>query len=117
MTGNYKVNVTNASGCNKSSAPYTIVNECKVETENLTAIYLYPNPTSDKINIDFSKVSNYVIQITDISGKIVHSSKINNQNNSIIDVSNLPANVYIVSIQNEQMEYKAKVVKIPFLKQ
>ena len=112
MTGNYKVNVTNASGCNKSSAPYTIVNECKVETENLTAIYLYPNPTSDKINIDFSKVSNYVIQITDISGKIVHSSKINNQNNSIIDVSNLPANVYIVSIQNEQMEYKAKVVKI-----
>ncbi len=112
MTGNYKVKVTNASGCNKTSATYTIVNECKVETENLPAIYLYPNPTSDKINIDFPEVSNYVIHITDISGKIVYSSTINNQNTSRIDVSNLPANVYIVSIQSEHFEYKAKVVKI-----
>jgi hypothetical protein len=111
-TGNYKVKVTNASGCSKTSSPYTIVNVCKLETENPEAIYLYPNPTCDKIKIDLPEAGNYNIQITDISGKVVFSSALNNQTNISIDVSSLPANVYVVSIQNEYFDFKTKVVKI-----
>ena len=111
-TGNYKVKVTNASGCSKTSVPYTIVNECKLENENLQSITLYPNPTSDIINIELPEVGNYAIHITDISGKIVLNSTLNNQNYITIDVSSLPENVYVVSIQNGGFEFKGKIVKI-----
>ena len=78
----------------------------------MQSITLYPNPTSDIINIELPEVGNYAIQITDISGKIVLNSTLNNQNYITIDVSSLLENVYVVSIQNGGFEFKGKIVKI-----
>lgn len=68
-------------------------------------IVLYPNPVSSILNISYpvSKAQQAEVRITDMSGKVVHSSShslaVGKQQLSI-DVSALPKGVYLVRINN-----------------
>jgi hypothetical protein len=62
-------------------------------------ISVYPNPAFDQIHINSGDriISN--LKIIDLTGKIVQTEFINNSGSITIDVSNLPAGTYIMSIQ------------------
>ena len=75
---------------------------------------VYPNPTSDKVNIVFEEIPNgkMQIQIFDITGRLVGSKEINNQSNITFYLNDLKKGVYILNIKSEQAWSKSiKVVK------
>jgi Secretion system C-terminal sorting domain len=87
-----------------------------VEEKGTTAVFekaeaIFPNPTTGKFSMTFSKVlQNANIIITDVNGKKVHQSK-GNGNRLSFDLSNLGAGVYFVRIEEVGKVITEKIVK------
>jgi len=62
---------------------------------------IYPNPTSDIITISGSMTGNYTVSLTDLSGKLIFT-EIRNTAQSIVDVSQIPAGVYTLTIETKE---------------
>ncbi|QLE01230.1 S8 family serine peptidase [Galbibacter sp. BG1] len=76
--------------------------------EDIKRISVYPNPTVNSIEINGLTATNDAFQIYNASGSLVNSG---NGFNKMIDVSNLPAGMYIVSVQQD-----GKVTGTKFMK-
>lgn len=111
-SGNYKCRVNKtATGCNKFSSPITVSVVCK-EEDNLsdkTNITIYPNPTSDVIQILATDVEKADIQIINSSGGLV--KEIKDWQNESINVSSLPSGVYAIHIICNGEVYRKFFVK------
>lgn len=71
---------------------------------------IYPNPANDVLRFDFSKDTDYQIQIMDINGKLVFSRNIS-ASNCVFDISSFDEGVYFVKISDgESIETKKLVV-------
>ncbi len=87
------------------------------EIDAIIALNIFPNPTSDILNIDFESIetSTLTLDITDIAGKIVYTEEIENTvvgNNTIrIDVSNLASGSYQINfnVAGQTASYKLMV--------
>lgn len=79
------------------------------------ALNVYPNPTTNKIHIDYSidNSSNILIQIVGVSGQIIKELNLSSQekgrHTEIIDLKKLPNGVYFCKVQNE---YKIAIQRI-----
>ena len=60
---------------------------------------IYPNPTSDYVNIIFNKSSNYEISITDLNGKRINHFKSKKLSNTI-NISKLSAGIYLIVLKD-----------------
>jgi Leucine-rich repeat (LRR) protein len=68
---------------------------------------VYPNPATTMVAIAFNATGNSTIQLTDVSGKILHTktvTAIKGKNLMQLDVSKYGAGVYFVTISNEKNE-------------
>ena len=77
---------------------------------------LYPNPATQNITLKYTATipSVYNCTITDITGRIVQNSQIQavaGINISQVDMQSLSAGMYIVSLQNGNEVFRAKVMK------
>ena len=68
-------------------------------------LQLHPNPTSDKVFIEFNSIraGSYTITVTDIKGQELYTHELNasiGNNNHVIDVKNFAAGTYIVNVKN-----------------
>ena len=80
--------------------------------ENLIeGIELFPNPTSDILNINVPDGKDYKIEIIGADGKQVYMSQTGNGNGNI-DVSNLVSGNYIASINIDGKVYKINFIKL-----
>jgi hypothetical protein len=70
-----------------------------VDDENLLAISIYPNPTSDKLCIQGLSTSSKVLIYT-VFGKLVFSETTSSE----VDLKGLQSGVYIVKIMDQQKE-------------
>jgi hypothetical protein len=70
---------------------------------------VYPNPASEVININSSKMLNATISVTDLTGKVVKTSTINGLTASI-NTSGLNNGIYYVTITNGNSTSTQKVV-------
>ncbi|MFV0306051.1 MAG: T9SS type A sorting domain-containing protein [Moheibacter sp.] len=70
--------------------------------ENNYSVKVYPNPTSSEINIilDTPNTKEYIVSLTDMTGKQVYTKKISNENNLNIDVQKFPKGTYILKVNN-----------------
>lgn len=75
------------------------------------SIAVYPNPTSDKININSSKNAILSYQIFDMQGRFIASEKINNLTDFSIDMSSLNTGVYFIQLNSEEGVSRHKIVK------
>jgi len=75
-------------------------------------INVYPNPTTDFINVEFDNAltQNAVVSIYNVEGKLVLGSKINTDNNNIY-VGMLASGIYQVYIQQGETVALAKLIK------
>jgi hypothetical protein len=71
---------------------------------------VYPNPTQNNFTIQTSSIEKQTINVFDISGKLVLSQNINGTTN--IDVNNLNAGVYNISITNSEGATNKRLVII-----
>jgi hypothetical protein len=107
--GNYAVEVIQNSCIDTSDC----INIQLVSTpENLiSAIQIYPNPASNKINIVFKGMTTSTIKIFDINGKISANILNTNNNKASIDISKLQTGNYIITIEDKSGIYKTSFSK------
>lgn len=82
--------------------------ECEqlaVPTLNTNNISVYPNPTSDVLNVKMNFDKNYKIGVYDLSGKQLFNSQIDAKQNSI-NVAFLPKGIYVLKIEGTSFVYK-----------
>ena len=93
--------ITNTCGTFVSTKVVTVTN-CSLDVKDITnsSIKIYPNPTSDYINIDGNVNS---ILISDMIGKIVFNH-IYNQNKVTINIIDLPQGIYSLMINGTPYE-------------
>lgn len=95
-------------GCLDVSTPrYTISNE-DVHAS------ISPNPTTGLINIDFSGEYSGIVNVIDLSGRIVHRLNLDRAYSSNIDLSQSQAGIYFVKLTSEAgktEEFKIILIK------
>ena len=116
------VNIYDAAGnrtkrvyfCNNGMDPYPtkVAGQRAGVTEEVQYVdALYPNPTTGKFFIEFSKALNNVdVYILDVNGKMIRRSKGNGYKLDF-DLSNVAAGVYFVRITDGTNVVTKKVVK------
>lgn len=78
------------------------------ETAN-SSFEVYPNPANDVINIKLNNKSNALINILDLSGKLVKTTNVNGTSTSI-NTSDLTSGVYFVDVINGNNIETQKIV-------
>jgi hypothetical protein len=89
--------------------------ENKVSTRSIGLLQIYPNPTTDRLNIKINKPKHTpgIIEVLSLEGKSLYFQQIiGTENNLYIDVSQLPHGIYLCKIVAND---KTEVVK--FIKQ
>ena len=79
-----------------------------VQNEVTWNISLYPNPTSDHLNIS-SEETHYSLQVIDLTGKVV-INKNNLSQNAIIDLTGLVNGIYMVRLNNGTSHLSRKII-------
>ena len=87
-----------------------------VDFENAHYVTVYPNPTSDILNIEISNddKANYQLVLTDVTGKIIINKSLIMQKGlpQTINLTALtPAMYHLVIMQDEKIIYREKVIK------
>ena len=110
--GYYKVSVTNpANGCSTTSDSTTSINQLSAISEQLS---VYPNPFNNyitvKINSSAQNVNEWSLQLTDVLGRTLYTEPSLNYSNDI-DLANLPAGVYFITVTHNTARAVLPVVK------
>ena len=105
---------TNASATQGVQQPFEIstLNVDEVPQIQLIAS-VYPNPTIGNLNLSIREfdISNIHYQLYDINGKIISNGQIN-QNETEIEMVNLPSALYFLKITNNENVLKTfKIIK------
>lgn len=78
-------------------------------------VNIFPNPASDKVNIevDFGSAKNVIVSLTDLTGKQLLKFEKRNVSsiNDFIYIDNLPAGVYLIRMQIDGQAVTRKVIK------
>jgi len=99
-----------AVGCDKFNDPdYEVTMEVSTSDLNLNAIKLFPNPTSDYVQISSDEVIGNII-IIDMMGNQVLEFNFNDSS-AIIDLRDLASGSYILSSENN-LSKKIKLIKL-----
>lgn len=113
-TGSYAVIVTASNGCRDTSDCIPISFSSLGESNLESGILLAPNPTNGEFAISSLNYSgNVEIEVTDLTGKVIVTSKENIGPNSSanIDLKNAANGIYIVNISNMTETRSIRVVK------
>lgn len=97
-------------------SPFAIFSEVEMsihETASNIALDIYPNPTAERINIDFASDISGVInmEIVDAQGRVMNNYKLTG-NETSISVNHLPAGNYFVRFFNSDFTVVKKIVKL-----
>jgi len=112
--GNYHVVVTNTNNCSSqsNSISFTTVGFTDLEKIGITSVY--PNPTSEFLNIHFSDSRQDVqLDIYDVSGRLHLQKKVMSiSQNSIetLNLDNLSAGVYTLKIMTNENQATFRII-------
>ena len=98
--GTEHINVTGDFGSSQTS-PFGVVTLASVtnmDTDKFVSVY--PNPTTDLININLREKQNIDIKIYNITGKQIFENSYKNINNTNIDCSQFQNGIYFLEINN-----------------
>jgi len=92
--------------------PIVVVDNTGIdEMLSVANISMYPNPVSDKLNIQFDSYQHEVInmEIIDLTGRIVKRGELLQQHN-VIDLSDINQGVYFVRLSNGEVSNSRKIL-------
>ncbi|MFT6500059.1 MAG: hypothetical protein ACJASQ_000166 [Crocinitomicaceae bacterium] len=79
---------------------------------NPIIVKIYPNPASDKINIDFAEENTYTITVLDLDGKVVISKKFTGDRIEIPIPIDVPNGTYILRAMEDNYNMSAERIII-----
>jgi hypothetical protein len=85
-----------------------LANSLDVYEENGN-IVVYPNPADDIINIEIANINYTVIEIYNISGKLIYNKGFNSKSEKI-DISGFQRGIYLVKVKQGMLVFVEKVV-------
>ncbi|RFC54742.1 T9SS type A sorting domain-containing protein [Brumimicrobium aurantiacum] len=105
----YAVTVTDSEGCSQTGGAYYFINVNTVglSENNLDLVELYPNPTTDIVNIKNGE-SIQKIELYDTDGK---KMKVNFKSKNQIDLSGLSKGSYFLNLYFQERVIRKKIVK------
>tara|TARA_X000001036_G_scaffold430629_1_gene463620 strand:- start:93 stop:1055 length:963 start_codon:yes stop_codon:yes gene_type:complete len=111
----YVVEAVDSNGCTIREDVWVYVDSCITEVNNLIieeGIQLYPNPASEKVNIEFSETATS-IKIYNMLGKLVFENKIIKGEHTInINIKDWKSDIYSVQLFNKNKVVANKVFNI-----
>ncbi len=78
-----------------------------VETNNVARVY--PNPNNGKFVIELNTVANVEMNLYDMTGRVVYSTKQNSTNIINMDVNNLNSGIYIAEIKADNKVSRSRI--------
>lgn len=108
INGVYTLEVTNQFGCVFYSLPVYVT--VGIDEHALNAPALYPNPANETVFVSWmNNGSSSVIQVVDLAGRVV-MEQTSAQNQTTLNVSELPQGVYTVMVINGEQNSAARMV-------
>jgi len=106
-----KVTVTDLSNQSASDEFNITVNQ-EVNINNLinSEIKIYPNPTSENLNIDLTNYKNVNLEIVNTLGQIIFTEKNISNELKNINLSNFAKGIYFINIQTDNKVYTKKFI-------
>ena len=99
----------NSNGCsNKQTTPFVVTSKKDTITSGMnehdivSSIHVYPNPFSDKIYVKTATVSNYSVELIDVSGKVLSRYAFENTNELELDLRHVANGEYLLKVMNDQ---------------
>ncbi len=85
------------------------------ENQLLVNFEMYPNPNKGMLNLDINVNNNTVanLEIHDITGRQVYNKQLylnQGPNNKLINLTQLSQGIYIIKLENDQMNYNRKLI-------
>jgi hypothetical protein len=107
-----KCEVIDKNGCSFTFIDSTTVSQkTDIPTYKNEYLFIYPNPTSDLLNIEVGDIKGYyTIDIISASGKSLMQEKSLKDNHSI-DISSLPKGIYTLQVQTSNNIYNKLIIK------
>ena len=101
-SGEYAIMVTDSNGCSATS--FLIMFIADAVTEANTILNIYPNPTKDKLNIQYQGFAINAVKIMDVYGNLVREETELNANESKLQISlyPLPKGMYVVQLISDE---------------
>jgi len=100
--------------CSSSKVPIiAFVDDCQNIAESSNQlINIYPNPTSDKVNIELNdNMSLKGLSLLDITGRVIPTNIfLNSQNSFYLDLSNLADGIYYLQLFIDESKYINKII-------
>jgi hypothetical protein len=84
-------------------------NSVKVSNELISSVG--PNPVSSLLKVTLQPDTEATVQVLDMAGKVMNVSMISDANTLDIDVSNLPAGIYLLEVTSQQTRVVERIVK------
>jgi beta-galactosidase len=106
-TGSYAVLIINGT-CTVITDCLSFTSPFGLNEENTPSFYCYPNPnTGRKL---FFSVSDVEVSITDLSGRVLLEKQRIDQTSSSLDLSELPAGVYLVQAEHSGEQLTSTII-------
>ncbi len=93
--------------CDNDSIPINNITSI-IQQEQGDSLLIYPNPSTDKININFQNTHNAEYFIFNLSGALLDQNIIYK---NTIDISSLPKGIYVVKITTDSQSLIEKFIK------
>jgi subtilisin family serine protease len=109
VSGDYAVVIVK-NGCTDTSAcvNYLITGVNELSSNSIS---IYPNPTNNKITVDFGNTTVSKITLFDVQGKVVYDNSVINNNKLSIDLVNANKGVYFLQVVVNETVSTYKVIK------
>ncbi|MBU2018712.1 MAG: choice-of-anchor J domain-containing protein [Bacteroidetes bacterium] len=103
--GNYSVTVTDNNGCTKTESVYVGSLGIK-EINGNGVVKLYPNPTSDLLNVSlsFNETEDVKVKLVSASGQIIDNYVFNGKSVNVLSTERLVPGIYFLEIKSEFSE-------------
>ena len=106
----YEINIGSITVAGASVEEDVLFVHVGVNSELLSNIRIYPNPTNGILKFDFAGEHVQTIKILDLTGKII-LEKANVNQTETIDLSNLVNGLYVVLFQADKESVSIKIIK------
>jgi hypothetical protein len=104
---------TNANGCiNSDSTSIRVFIPAGIGNTSAAVFNVYPNPARDMVAISLNSVYNDIeLLISDMSGKVIRKDVYNNAKDLQLNVANLNAGIYILTVKADDTKANIRFTK------
>jgi hypothetical protein len=104
--GGYNGPAIGIPGGGESEGPLSVEAEVVVESNSA----LYPNPTSEFINIELPGTDEATISVVNMKGQIVHTTSSRGQKAIRVDLSGLKGGVYLIHVSQSGEKFTKRII-------